>query len=287
VTQFHSFSVAGFPLTGEDGYGCEWTVEAVDGWFVGGGLRSSAQPRSQQNGSWRGRVYRDGRVLTLRGKVFCPDTTTLEQAGRRLSALLADGGFGECIGSSPAGTLSSLVQLDDDTLFDPISSNMATWQVTLGSEDPLLYGPEEFAQTTLAASAGGAGRVWPRVWPNDWGVPPGVTPGAITVANAGTASYFPRLRIDGPVTNPLVTLVETGDFVRFNGFVAAGQHLDINWGVPRRVTLGDNPVSVRHLTSSSGNWLAVPVGGGSIAYSADDADPAAVLSVWSYEGAWE
>jgi hypothetical protein len=121
----------------------------------------------------------------------------------------------------------------------------------------------------------------------NYGVPPGVTPGALTLSNTGAVSYFPRLRINGPVTNPVVTLVETGDWVRYNAVLPAGQHLDINWTVPRRVTIGDNPVSVRNLITYSGNWLAVPSGGGSLSYSADTADPAATLSVWSYQGAWE
>ena len=53
------------------------------------------------------------------------------------------------------------------------------------------------------------------------------------------------------------------------------------------MTLGDNAVNVRQKVTYTGNWLAVPVGGGSLTYSADDADPAAVLSVWSNEGAFE
>jgi hypothetical protein len=88
------------------------------------------------------------------------------------------------------------------------------------------------------------------------------------------------------VTNPVVSLVETGDVIGFAGTVQAGQHLDINAGAPRRATIGDNPVSVRRKVASTGNWLAVPVGGGSITFSADTADPAAQLSVWAYEGAW-
>src|SRR5690349_14126537 len=165
----------------------------------------------QQNGSWRGQGYRDGRLITLRGKVFCQDATALELASRRLSSVLSSGGFGELAGDSAAGSLSSVVQLEDTPLFDPLPSNRAaTWQLTVGSEDPLLYGPQVFGQTSLAAVAAGTGLTYPIAYPLDYGVPAGVTPGAIMVANAGTASYFPRLRIDGPVTNPVVSLVETG-----------------------------------------------------------------------------
>ena len=108
----------------------------------------------------------------------------------------------------------------------------------------------------------------------------------MAVANGGTAAYWPRLRILGPVTNPVVTLVESGAWVRINGTIPAGQYVDINAPQVRNVLLhGD--VSIRHWPVTwSGDWLAVPPGGGSVTWSADTADPAALLSVWSYEGSW-
>ena len=249
-------------------------------------IRLSLEEKSQQDGLWDAQPLLGGKVMPLVG--FCEEATpeaaqALVDAMRALSRQLV-----EFTVDSPArGTRSAMVRVQSG--FDPewIDDVAFTYTITVIAPDPLLYGPQVFAQTSLASVAAGSGRVWPRVWPTDWGVPAGVTPGAVTVANAGTASYFPRLRIDGPVTNPVVTLVETGDVVRFKGSIAAGQHLDINWGTPRRVTLGDNAVNMRHKVSYTGNWLAVPVGGGSISYTADDANPAALLSVWSYEGAWE
>ena len=52
----------------------------------------------------------------------------------------------------------------------------------------------------------------------------------------------------------------------------------------RRVLL-QGQVSVREKVTSSGNWLAIPIGGASIVWTADTADPAALLSVWGYEKA--
>ena len=121
-------------------------------------------------------------------------------------------------------------------------------------------------------------------FPLDFGVPAGVTPGALSLTNDGTASYYPRLRIDGPVPNPVVSLAETGDQIAYSGTVAAGQWLDIDCS--RRRVLLNGQVSVRHLVSAVGNWCAVPIGGGSLSWTADAADPAATLSAWAYEGAW-
>lgn len=277
----------GFPLTGATPAGGKAKIvgpEGLDGWF-NKSLRRDRQEKAQQDGAWDSTGNANSLPVVLRGQIVYPDAATAAAERRQLLAL---GGRSTAPleVTDAAGYGSRMVETDALSV-PPTTDRIVTFAFTLTATDPLLYGAESFAQTNLSASAGGVGRVWPRVWPTDWGVPPGVTPGAVTVANDGTASYFPRLRVDGPVTNPVVGLVETGDTVRFNGAIAAGQHLDINWGVPRRVTLGDNPVSMRHKVTYTGNWLAVPVGGGSVTFTADDADPAATLSVWSYEGAWE
>lgn len=268
--------------------GSDFRTCSLTGWDDGAPVRISIEEKAQQDGGWDSVPLHGPRVIGVNGRV--------EQASRAAALAVIDelnalslASLHEVVVDDPnqGSTRSALARVSAAAVVEWVSPVGFTYTAQLTAPDHVKYGPLAFGQTTLASSGGGTGRVWPRVWPTDWGVPPGVTPGAIMVANAGTASYFPRLRIDGPVTNPVVSLVETGDTVRFNGVIAAGQHLDINWGTPRRVTIGDNPVSMRHKVTYSGNFLAVPVGGGSISYSADDADPAAVLSVWSYEGAWE
>jgi hypothetical protein len=86
------------------------------------------------------------------------------------------------------------------------------------------------------------------------------------------------------VTNPIVALVESGAWIQYNGFVAAGTWLDID--LRNRSVLLNGRITVRPRVTSYGDWLSVPTGGGSITWVADDADPDASLSVWSFEGAW-
>jgi hypothetical protein len=249
-------------------------------------IRLALQEKAQQDGLWDAQPVLGGKVIPLEGMCEEPSpqaAQALVDGMRAMSRQLVE----LAVDSDARGPRSAMVRIRSGWEPTWVSQTTFTYTITCIATDPLLYGPEVFAQTSLASTAGGTGRVWPRVWPTDWGLPPGVTPGAVQVANSGSASYFPRLRIDGPVTNPVVSLVETGDVVRFDGAIAAGQHLDINWGTPRRVTLGDNAVNMRHKITYTGNWLAVPAGGGSISYTADDANPAALLSVWSYQGAWE
>jgi hypothetical protein len=159
-----------------------------------------------------------------------------------------------------------------------------TYTIQLVARDPLKYGPEAIASATLDDTAGGAGRVWARVWPRDWGVAPGVTPGAATVPNVGTASYHPRLRIDGPVTNPVVRLAESGASLRYNGTVPAGTWLDVVCA--DRVVLLRGLVSHRHLVSFEGDWLSIPPGGGTVSWSADSFGDGHSLTIFGTEGAW-
>ena len=284
MSQVYSFTLDGMTLAGVDGEGCDWAVEMADGWFTGADVRPDSSARMGQDGDWRGTTRRAGRLFTLRGTVQAPNMVALEWASRRMSALLASGGAGTLLGSSDAGDFSAQVWLEGRPQFDPLSDRLATWQVTVASEDPLLYGPRRFEQTGLSSATPGAGLTFPLTFPLDFGVAPGTNPGSVVMPNAGTTSYLPTIRIDGPVTNPVVTLADTGDRVAFAGSVASGQWLDIDCS--RRRVLLNGLVSQRIRVSSVGAWLAVPMGGGTVTWTADSAGPSATLSVWGYEGAW-
>jgi hypothetical protein len=281
--QAHAFTLAGTQLTGTDVYGCLWTVETIDGWFDGADIRTDSTPKAGQDGNWLGTPLRSGLHPVLRGKVFAPSTTALELAARRLSAILTSV-TGTLSGISDAGEYTTTVQLADRPLFQPLSDIAAVWQLSLESTDPRLYGTALFYSTNLGTTGGGTGLPYPLAYPLDYGLAPGVVPGTLFLPNTGTISYPPRLRIDGPVTNPIVTLAETGDWVKYTGTIPDGSHLDLD-AATRRVLLNGS-VSHDYLVTYSGSWLAVPVGGGSLTWTADTADANALLSVWAYQGAW-
>jgi hypothetical protein len=277
----HEWIYGGTPLTGVDEHGVRWTVEKSTGWSGGAGVRLDRQVKAQQAGEWRSKGQRAAREVVLTGKAWAPDHAALEAAGRRFAAVpLAD----TLTGISEGVTLTADVSLLDAPAFDHLHATVGSWQLAVVAHDPLLYGPETFGSTGLAGNVPGTGRIWPREWPRDWGVPPGVTPGAIALPNTGRAAYWPRLRISGPVPNPVVSMVETGDWIRWEGELEPGQWLDIDCG-NRRVLL-NGQVSVRNRVTSSGSWLAVPEGGASLTWTADAANPEATLSVWGHESAW-
>jgi len=273
--------VDGFSFIGADSLGGFWTLQDLQGWHDGVSMRRNRQDRSQQDGVWESTGNRAGRPITLTGMARFSDARNAKMASRNLRGIVG-GGRSDMTVTDSGGSLRATVELDGDIKVGWFNELMFTWSVLLFAPDPTLYGGALFGSAGLAGGSG-TGLVYPLVYPRDYGAVAG-TPGMVAVGNTGNTAYWPRLRIDGPSPNPVVTLVETGDWVRFNGTLAAGQWLDIDLG-NRRVLL-NGQVSLRQFVTSSGKWLAVPPGGGSVSWAADSADPAAKLSVWSYEGAW-
>lgn len=268
-----------------DGSGGDFRCTAsLAGWGDAPAIRSGITDKAQQDGGWDASGYYSPRVVTIAGEVLQTSHAAAKAVADQLTALTPRSLHELVVDNSALGPRSALVRITGGAALEWVGPVRFRYTITVTAPDPLKYGPATFASTSLSGSAGGAGLTYPLAYPLDYGVAPGTTPGALSVANAGTASYWPRLRIDGPVPNPRVTLVETGDTIRYGATLAAGQWLDIDCA-NRRVLL-NGQVSVRHLITSSGSWLAIPTGGGSMTWTADAADPVAKLSVWGYEGAW-
>jgi len=274
-----SVTVDGFQFVGLDAAGGLWRVTGMKGWYDGAQDRHNRLPKAQQDGAWPSTGHADDIPISVSGTARFNDPVAAKLAARQFRTV---GGHGtsEMVVIDAAGALTASVERDGKSV-DWVNHFMFTWSLLLTATDPLFYGAPTYATATLSTSTPGAGRIWPRAWPTDWGIAPGVTPGAVAVPNAGTAAYWPRLRIDGPSPNPTVSMMETGAWVRYGGTLLAGQWLDFDMA-NRRVLL-QGQVSVRQLVSSSGDWLAVPDGGGSVAWTDDGGDPAARLSVWGYE----
>lgn len=256
----------------------------LTGWDDAPAIRSGIQDRAQQDGGWDASGFYGPRIITVEGMVDQPSHAAAKAVADELLSLSPRTVHEFAVDNEAVGVRTAWVRVTQGAVLEWLNGEAFTYGLQVTAPDPLKYGPQVFGQATLATSGGGGGLTWPLTWPLDWGVVAGTTPGAVSVGNAGTASYFPRLRIDGPVPNPTVTLAETGDFIRYNGTVAAGQWLDID--LDRRRVLLNGQVSMRHLVTFGGAWLSVPPGGGTVSWTADAADPAATLSVWSYEGAW-
>lgn len=259
-------------------------VDTLEGWLDSVPFRTAVEDKAAADGGWDAVPLLSSRTVALGGVLIGTSQANVLATADTLNEVLTTGQqLRLSVHHEDVGERWSMVRPIGQTKLMFLGDTAMRFEVIVVAPDPRKYGPAVFASTDLSGQAG-TGLVYPLAYPLDYGVPAGQTPGSIPVGNSGTAPYWPRLRIDGPVPNPVVTLNETGDWVRFNGTVKAGQWLDVDLA-SRRVLL-NGQVSVRQFITSHGAWLQVPKGGGSISWEADAADPAARLSVWSYEGAW-
>jgi hypothetical protein len=256
----------------------------LSGWDDAPAVRNALPARAQQNGAWDSTGFSDARVVTVSGFVQEATSAAAYAVARSLAALRPQSVQELVVDNIALGPLSALVRVNVGVKPVWIGDCAFEYSLTVTAPDMLKYGPATYGSATLSAATPGAGLVYPLAYPIDYGVATGVTPGAVSVRNGGLAAYWPRLRIDGPSTNPTVTMVESGAWVRYNGSLLAGQWLD--WDLAGRLVLLNGRVSVRQNVSFSGDWLAVPPGGGSIAWTDDGGDPAALLSVWGSEGVY-
>lgn len=282
--QPRTVSIGSF-LADYDGAGDFRITNALTGWDDAAPSEVGIEPKMQQDGGWDAAGVLRPRVVGVTGEVVQASHAAAHAVRGELVSLGPSTLHQLVVESTGVGRpLSALVRVTQPAVVEWLGPVRFRYSIQLTAPDPLKYGPVTFAKTGLSSSAGGTGLVYPLTYPRDYGIAPGVTPGALTVTNVGSSSYFPRLRIDGPVTNPVVTVSETGDRIAYTGTIAAGQWLDIDCA--RRRVLLNGQVSHRYLTSFVGGWLAIPVGGASVSWTADDAGAAATLSVWAYEGAW-
>lgn len=284
MTDIVSAQLGGITLGGVDGFGTTLTLALEDGFLGSPAMRLARVDWPSQAGSFPTAGVLESRTIVLTGLGLATTTAGAIASARALDAILAGGGTGPLVWVDPAGTLQMMVQRDGPVRIRITAPTIFEWQLALWAADPIKYGLGASAIATLTGAGGGTGRVWPRVWPLGWGGVVGINSGSVSVRNAGTVTYWPVVRITGPAVNPTITLNETGDFVRLAYTVPAGQWVDIDLGT-RRVLL-NGQVSLRYLATYGGNWLAVPVGGGTVSWTADVADPAALLTVNFYEGAW-
>lgn len=91
-------------------------------------------------------------------------------------------------------------------------TRLPVFLIQLDGTDPRIYDDTESTVTADLADAG-TGHAWPQVWPMDWGG--ASTSGIVTATNDGTYSTPWTATITGPVVNPSIENVGTGDTLKF------------------------------------------------------------------------
>jgi len=157
--------------------------------------------------------------------------------------------------------------------------NLPVMQVEWFATDPRLYAlTESSTAISLPTSSGGL----------TFSVTPPITFGSVStggegdLSNAGTFQTGPVVNITGPVTNPKLTNVTTGEVWEYNGTVASGDYLLVDME-DRTVLLNGTASRYSNLTAASVFWDLEP-GTNTIQYRASAYTASTATFTW--RSAW-
>lgn len=151
------------------------------------------------------------------------------------------------------------------------------------AEDPLVLSQAEHVQAVAAAGALVGGFASPLASPLVSGAPPA---GTMVVSNAGNAATWPVVRLDGPMTNPVVTFVEAGAVLALTYNLAAGEYLLIDTNPRRRtIKLGGSANRYSALRFAASRWGPLLPGNNNVRLGLDAFSAPAGLQV-TWRDAW-
>ncbi len=132
------------------------------------------------------------------------------------------------------------------------SPTMGRWQLQLSATDYIIEAQTLNSVTTFLPQSGGV--TYPVTYPIQFG---GSSGGSVTASNAGNAPAFPLVTLYGPMINPVIANDSTGEFVRLNLTLVAGDSLVISMK-NRTIIQGGSTNRMGAFISGSKFWAILP-----------------------------
>lgn len=152
-------------------------------------------------------------------------------------------------------------------------------EVSLYATDPRIY-DISINSLSVGLPTGTGGTSWPVTWPLSWGTAaPG---GTMTCLNAGTIETRPILSIAGPIDNPTVQNVTTGQSISFGLTLGSTDTLTID--MLNKVVQLNGGGNLRG-SLSSGYFWGLPPGSNTVQFSANTTKTGSQLTV-KWASAW-
>ena len=241
-------------------------------------------PRAWNDGNWSGAEFTDQVVIPMRLVIFAAGSGITGWLARMRALLAAFKPSHDDLELRFALNGAEYVMYGRPRLVDPDARMMDGTnyvQAAFVALDPVMYsGTEHVEQLMLPITTGGL--EFPVQFPVTFAAT--TIAGRVPITNAGTAEVGLRLRIDGPVQEPRVSLLvgSTSLVLRFGVTLTAGQWLDIDTAA--RTVYMNGTASRRG--NASGDWPMLPPGTHELAFDAAVYDAAAQLTVTWRDG-WQ
>ncbi|MGC3954639.1 MAG: phage tail family protein [Propionicimonas sp.] len=252
----------------DDGVTWRCPHATIDGWWSSPAPVMETQQRPRTHGVWVGESWLPGRSISLRGWCEVSDWDASDARARVQAALdrlhaaasltdtpltIADSGR----------ELGATVRRSGEVGVRWVNHRLAQWTVQLLAADPRKLGGVLSASTGLPSTAGGL--TVPFTVP--FAIEAQVQSGLVSLTNPGTIDGPVTLRIDGPVTAPRVTHVNSGRALVFAASLdlSAGEYLIVD--MQRREVLAQGEASRMTYVTDRG-WSTFEPGANEWAFAA-------------------
>lgn len=278
--QYPTFSVDGWSGNARDADGVEWWVLDEVGWTDGPDVRLTQVDRPQHDGAFDARSFRSVRTISLEGIAVAPDTTSMWRAKERLAAVLADEKrLAEMVVTEPNRTRRVMVRLAAGCKVEETTPYSFEFALTVTAPDPVRYSVGEHRLRT-GPPRRGEGLRFPLSFPLRIGEPSG---GQLRPTNAGTVPTAPVWEITGPVEQPAIEQVGTGEQLAFDLTLTEEERLVVD--VARRTVLLGGRASRRSAMRPGSRWFPLPPGRTDVRFAAWTFGASARLAV-VWRDAW-
>lgn len=241
------------------GAGSPYQILSVDGLESLPGIRNQDDNRGYNDGMFTGRDFLSGRHISIIFQTFGNNLGSAQTNYNTIQSKLLP----QTSGTTPLYFKMPNIPGSEQfvkarvralrTVVDPnYTYGMITSQVEFFCPDPNYYNSN--LQTAVMAISPVLGRTYNKTFNYTYGG--GSSTVTTTISNIGWATTYPTITINGPITNPIVGNVTTGDTMYFSGTYSSSDILEINL-YDKLITLNGAPA--RNLLIS-GTWFDAPPG---------------------------
>ena len=254
VTNSYSFSFAGITFGGS---GSPYQILSVEGLEGLPGIRNQDDNRGYADGMFSGRDFLGGRTISITFQTFGVGATSAQTNFNTIQAKLLPQTSGTTplyfiLPPSGEQFVNARVRALRTSVDPNYTYGMITSQVEFFCPDPNYY--DSTLQTASLSVSAAPGRTYDRIYNLVYGFGSSAT--LTNIVNSGWATTYPTITITGPITNPTLGNVTTGQYLNLSGTITNTDTLVIDTQ-NKLITL--NGASARNLLSS-GTWFAAPAG---------------------------
>lgn len=271
-------SFGGFTLGQTDSFGVECYLLAVDGWGAPGSTAQAVQ-RAAADGAFATPAFFTARTFTVTGGLVAADRPSLVAAFDRLQAAASINA--QIVTVTTGGAVRNVSgQRQGEITISAETDVYIECAITFLAVDPRKLGAPIIASTFLPSGTGG----WTFPFTFPLTIASTVNPGTCSATSPGSLIGPVVVRIDGPVSGPVVTHVASGaQLVLASSYsLAAGAWLTIDMDAH---TVLENDQADRTSFLTVRGWSGLDPGVNVWAFAAQTYNPSAKLTVTAYP-AW-